>query len=121
MKKLLLAFVLAFAVTLAVPALEAKGQEEVKQVEVNYEKAVRIAEKANAKIEKLVFVAQHRAEVQPQKVEAIIEQLVERTNEISAKAIEKIEELGFTAVCEYETYIIGGYEVEIDPLRVYGW
>lgn len=121
MKKLLLAILLAFAVTLTVPALEAKGDQQAKFEEVNYEKALEIAERANAQIEKFVAIAQKQAEKQPEKVEVIIDLLIVKTNKISARAVEKIEVLGFTAVCEFETFIIGGYEVEIDPLRVYGW
>lgn len=79
--------------------------------ELKYALAEMIADNANATIDRLV--AQAQANPYPN-----ISALVFKTNLISANAIALIRMLGFDAECVYETYIIGGIEVEIDPIII---
>ncbi len=122
MKKILLAFIMVTMVLAVAPNLQAKNEViESTQLEQDYEKALKIADRANATIEKLVYKAQLAAEKHPVYTQAIIDMVVEKTNAVSARAVDKIDKLGLTAICEFETYTIGDQEVEIDPLRVFGW
>ncbi|QVK19918.1 hypothetical protein KHQ82_06165 [Mycoplasmatota bacterium] len=122
MKKFLLAFMVTAVVVLALPTVEAKiGEVLTTEEREDYKEAKEISKEANLEIKNLVIEAKELAEEYPEYTEDIIQNLVVVTNEIAYSAIEAIKELGFVAVCEYKTYIIGGQEVEIDPLRVYGW
>lgn len=51
----------------------------------------------------------------------LINDLVEETNELSAKTIEEAAELGITVICTWQYVEIGGVGVWIDPLRVVGF
>lgn len=51
----------------------------------------------------------------------LIDDLVEETNELSAKTIEKAAELGITVICTWQYVEIGGVGVWIDPLHVVGF
>jgi len=50
----------------------------------------------------------------------LINDLVEETNDLSAKTIDKAAELGVTVVCTWQYVEIGGVGVWIDPLHVVG-
>lgn len=50
-------------------------------------------------------------------IKALIDNLVDRTNTIAARAISDCARLGVTVKCEYTQYIIAGNVVLIDPLK----
>lgn len=47
-----------------------------------------------------------------------VDTLVQATNELAFKTIQKAAELGVSVVCEYEAYEVDGQIVYIDPLRI---
>lgn len=79
--------------------------------DVRYAIAEGIADSANSTIERLVRQAQRNPR-------ADIGRLVWTTECISKNAICLINALGFDAECVYETYVINGVEVEIDPIII---
>ncbi|MPN28411.1 hypothetical protein SDC9_175852 [bioreactor metagenome] len=74
---------------------------------------------ANAMIEKQVVAAMAKCKGKNAKyTQSVINKLIESTEKISKDTISKATKYGIVAVCEYETYIIGGIAVPIDPIRV---
>lgn len=83
-------------------------------------KIIRIAEKANDDVDKEIAKAQKQADKAKMEkdIDCIIKKLLEKTERITAKAIEKIERLGGDAECEYVEVLVGGRTVLVDPLRI---
>ena len=83
-------------------------------------KIIRIAEKANDDVDKEIAKAQEQAAKakKGKDIDRIIEKLLEKTERITAKAIEKIQKLGGEAECEYVEVLVGGRTVLVDPLRI---
>ncbi|MGI6732883.1 MAG: hypothetical protein ACOX4J_01725 [Anaerovoracaceae bacterium] len=83
-------------------------------------KILRIAENANADVDKEIAKAQRDAGKvkNDADLDRIIEKLLSKTETIVAKAIEKIEKLGGEAECEYVEVLIGDRIVLVDPLRI---
>lgn len=90
----------------------------------NYAKAEAIIDKANAEIkfeacktktvcELLVSVGFDGSDPV---IQLLINNLVNKTNRIAEKAINKCKKLGVRVICEYEEIIIAGNVVLIDPL-----
>lgn len=103
----------AFSVTAFArgPVTATYCNDTVSAEDVRYALAERIAENANNTI--LYLVERAQASRHPN-----IAMLVRTTDMISANAISLIRMLGFDAECVYETYVIGGVEVEIDPIII---
>ncbi len=106
-----LMLVSAFAVPASAATTKACNATAVTANDIKLQIALNIASSANARIAQLVAAAQRQKSPN-------IPLLIAQTNAISALAINVINALGFDAVCVYETYIIGGQYVEIDPLIV---
>lgn len=118
LKKILVVLlaVMFLALTFCMPAFAYAPSSESGCVSVRRDNfrtlaAQAIANAANDTIEALVFQAQCSRHPN-------IERLVRRTNAISSAALTAIAFLGVDAECVYETYIIGGEEVEIDPIII---
>ena len=75
---------------------------------------------ANAKIEICVEKAQEKAEgADSEKLDKIIEKLVEKTNSIVDKTAKKAEKRGYTVEFEYYDVQVGDRTVTIDPMTVH--
>jgi ribosomal protein L15 len=83
-------------------------------------KIIRIAEKANADVDKEIAKAQRDASKVKKDADfdRIIEKLFDKTEKILSKAIDEIEKLGGEAECEYVEVLIGDRVVLVDPLRI---
>lgn len=84
------------------------------------EKILAIGEEANASIYKEIdkaIVKVDQAE-NNQEIDKIIQDLIKKTNKITAVSIAKIEKLGGEAVCEWVEVEIGGQTILIDPIRI---
>ncbi|XMB87185.1 hypothetical protein RJG79_05130 [Mycoplasmatota bacterium WC44] len=118
MKKLLLSLLLVAMISIVLPITNASAGE-VDQTE-DYVEALIIAEKANEKILDEIHKAQGKA-LESDNDEIIIAKLIEKTNEISLEARNKIGVLGIDSECTYVAYEIDGQTVMVDPIRVLGW
>lgn len=83
-------------------------------------------EALNAQIEQKVVKAQEQADKfinkgKEDKVDKVIEKLVNWVDKKAEKMIEKAAKYGIEVYCEYVTYDIGGVAVEIDPLIIGGY
>lgn len=103
--------VVILTMTLCVPAMACNYGDESALTDIRVACAERIAQTANETILNLVERAQSQRHPN-------IALLVRRTNAISAAAIQVISLLGVEAECVYTTYIIGGVEVDIDPIII---
>lgn len=97
----------AYACSTAGTAVSTSSRGE----DIRYAIAESIADSANETIEMLVYQAQRNPF-------SSIDRLVRNTERISRNAINVIRALGFDAECTYETYVIHGVEVEIDPIII---
>ena len=79
------------------------------------QRGIAIVEEANAQIAQVVREAQQS---KFPCTDLLISYTVARTDAIAKTAITRAAFYGVTVVCEYETVIIRGQEVLIDPLKV---
>lgn len=95
----------------------AENQNSQESIEVII---LRIAEKANKDVDQEIAKAQAKAEYAKSEaqLDRIIDQLLDKTSAIVARAIIRINRLGGEAVCEYVEVQIGGRTVLVDPLRI---
>lgn len=108
MKRKIASIILAFVLILTAFAAFA---EEVAYNEKDYQKASATIEKANEKIESLVAHAQKTKKND-------VDQMLKQIEKVIEQATKKVEALGFEVGCEYDTYIVDGQVVIIDPLYV---
>lgn len=108
MKRKIASIILAFVLILmsfAAFAAEAVYNEK------DYQKACATIEKANAKIVSLVEHAQKTKKND-------VAQLLKQVDQVIEQTTKKVEKLGFEVACTYDTYIVDGQVVIIDPLYV---
>lgn len=93
--------------------------------EVNLDKVQPLVDKANKDIEREIQKAQKDVEKYvdksfDDKISERIDDLINVTNEISNKTVEKAEKYDIKVECEFIEVIIGDKPVFIDPLRIVG-
>ena len=112
---LLLVCSLLATVLFGAAALAAEGPAAVKAGNSNYEKGVAIVDEANAQIAQVVREAQNS---RFPFTGLLIASVVVRTELIAKTAMVRARMCGVKVICVYETVVIRGREVRIDPLKV---
>lgn len=134
MKRLLsIILIMVFVLSLSISPVFASG--------TGYEKVLADVNRTNEKIEKMIDKAQKEADKviekysrEPEirkerknpveleeKIDKIINKLVEATNKEAAQMIKRAANKGFKVVCQWVPVEIGGRTVMIDPLRILGF
>ena len=93
----------------------AEGPAAVQAVDPNYEKGVAIVDEANAQIAQVVQEAQNS---DFPFTGLLIASVVVRTELIAKTAMLRAKLCGVKVICVYETVVIRGRKVRIDPLKV---
>lgn len=78
-------------------------------------------DKTNVKIENEIEKAVSKSfeETSLEKINTIIVKLLDKTNDMSAKMVEKAAESGIVVVCDWVPVEINGEIIMVDPLRVF--
>lgn len=101
----------------------------------NQEKAIKIVNKANAKVEQIIDKALLKAETivtkyengkisledKDVKIEALVVKLQTKAKSITERAMAKATDLGVIVECEWVEVTIDGNVYLVDPIRIVGW
>lgn len=103
-----------------VPQMKVQLEKQAEKSSLAEDKILAIGTDANERIimEIEKAVAKADAAKNQAQIDAIIKNLLNKTEQITAVAISKIEKLGGEATCEFVEVEIGGTTILVDPLRI---